>query len=123
MLIWNSCTGKLIDSGILYMHAMMPRLNEGFDKHLDPFVKLCHSRNHKPISALLVTSMWLNCGMSAESGRKQDLEEHFMNTSADIRKIPTSMHFDNGDTESACAALNVLLEDIMAAKDANVKME
>ena len=73
--------------------------------------------------------MWFNCGVSEseESGYKNDIEEYFQRTSANIRKIPTSMRFDNGDIESACAALNALLEDIMAAKpreeQADVEME
>jgi len=39
------CTGKSVESGIIYLHAMRPRLNEGFDKHLDPFITLCHKKN------------------------------------------------------------------------------
>ena len=112
----NSCTSKSVDSGILYLHAMTPRLNEGFDKHLVPFVKLCHNKNHKPISTLLVTTMWFNHGIPEESERRKSLEEHFKQSSADIRKIPTSMRFDNGKIESACAVINALLEDIIAAK-------
>ena len=96
---------------------MTPRLNERFDKHLDPFVRLCHNKNHKPISALLVTTMWFNHGIPEQSERKKNLEEHFKQSSADIRKIPTSMRFDNGKIESACAVLNTLLEDIIAAKN------
>jgi hypothetical protein len=101
------------------MHAMMPRLNEGFDKHLDPFIKLCHIKNHKPLSALLVTTMWSKSVRSEEFGHKdikEDLEKHFKRISADIRKIPISMRFNNGDNESACVAINALLKDITGAK-------
>jgi DNA-binding Xre family transcriptional regulator len=71
--------------------------------------------------------MWLGCGRSEESENKKDLEEAFQRTSANIHRIPTSIRFDDGNIESACAALNALLEDIMAAKpreaQANVEIE
>ena len=60
--------------------------------------------------------MWFNHGIPEESERRKSLEEHFKQSSADIRKIPTSMRFHNGKIESACAVINALLEDIIAAK-------
>jgi len=118
----TNCRGKSVDLGILYLHAMLPRMNEGFDKHLDPFVKLCHGKGHRPISALLVSTRWPNRG-AAESEIKK-LEEGFGDAAADIRKIPVSIRFDNSH-DSACKAIKALLQDIMAAKgegQVNVEM-
>ena len=38
------------------------RMNERFDKYLGPFVNLCHAREHKPTSVLLVSTMWCDGG-------------------------------------------------------------
>jgi len=118
---WNSCTGKSVNSGILYLHAMRPRLNEGFNKHLDPFVKLCHDKGHQPISALLLSTMWPPNRGSEESAHIKELEQHFRNSAADIRKIPDSRRFDSSSHKSATEAIDALLEDIMVVKGGNLK--
>jgi len=74
-------------------------------------------KKHKPISALLVTTMWFT-PETEDPGHREELEQHFQNTVADIRKMPTSMCFDTSH-KSACEAINALLEDIMVAKEVN----
>ena len=96
---------------------MLPRLNEGFDKHLDPFIKLCHDKDHRPVSALLLTTIQ---GPTEVPGCRKELEEHFKKAAADIHKIPTSMRFNN-DHKSACEAIDALLKDIMVTKGMPVK--
>ena len=97
---------------------MRPRLNEGFDRHLQPFITLCNKRNHKPISALLVTTMRPSL-KTEDSGQRKELEQRFRpETGTNIRKMPTSMYFDTSH-KSACEAINVLLEDIMVTKGVN----
>ncbi|KAF8956323.1 hypothetical protein BDZ97DRAFT_194509 [Flammula alnicola] len=83
------CSRDTSDTGILYLHAMKLRLNESFNKHLDPFVKLCHNREHRPLSVLLVSTMW------SESDNEdnvailtKELESNFQ-TPGNIDKIPS----------------------------------
>ncbi|KAF8811036.1 hypothetical protein BYT27DRAFT_7185146 [Phlegmacium glaucopus] len=111
-----NCRGKSVDSGILYLHAMLPRLNEGFDKHLDPFIKLCHEKGHRPISALLISTMWPTNRGTEESAHIKELEEHFRKSTADVRKMPNSRRFDMSSHNSAIGAIDALLQDIMVVK-------
>ena len=47
----------------VYLHSMASQIiNEIFNKHLDPFVNLCHACGHKPTSVLLVSTMWYDGG-------------------------------------------------------------
>ncbi|KAF8811035.1 hypothetical protein BYT27DRAFT_7185145 [Phlegmacium glaucopus] len=105
------CKEKPIECGILYLHSMAsPRMNEDFRKHLDPFVKLCHASGHRPISALLVSTMWPHHESEAEVyQRTKDLEKHFEKTATSaIYRIPCSVRFD-GSRSSACNAIDVLI--------------
>ena len=50
----SSCPEGPVDSGIIYLHSMASqRMNERFNKYLDPFVNLCHACGYKPTSVLL----------------------------------------------------------------------
>ena len=64
------------------MHSMASqRMNEIFNKYLDPFVNLCRTCGHKPTSVLLVSTMWYdggeNVGTTEMYEKTLELEEHF----------------------------------------------
>jgi len=111
----NVCSGTKgpIECGILYMHSMAsPRINEDFGRHLEPFVGLCHARGHRPISALLVSTLWPNAGETEVYQRTENLEGHFKRTATpSIYRIPCSVRFD-GSRSSACDAIDVLMSDM-----------
>ena len=109
----NSKKGP-IECGILYLHSMAsPRINEDFRKHLEPFVRLCHASGHKPISALLVSTLWPHDeGETEVYQRTKDLESHFERTATSaIYRIPCSARFD-GSRSSACDAIDALILDM-----------
>ena len=57
------------------------RMNERFNKYLDPFVNLCHACGYKPTSVLLVSTMWYdgggNVGSTELYEKTLELEENF----------------------------------------------
>ena len=96
------------------------RMNERFNKYLDPFVNLCHACGHKPSSVLLVSTLWYDD--NDESGtevyeKTLELEEHFQKTATGnsaIHSIPYSVRFDGRhDQISACNAIDLLMLDMM----------
>ena len=61
--ICNRPGGPPPKCGIVYMHSMASqRMNEIFNKYLDPFFNLCRTCGHKPTSVLLVSTMWYDGG-------------------------------------------------------------
>ena len=93
-------------------------MNEKFNKHLDPFVNLCHICGHKPTSVLLVLTLW--CDGESETTemyeRTLELEEHFQKATgseSSIHVIPYSVRFDGShDQISACNAIDLLMMDM-----------
>ena len=57
------------------------RMNEIFNKHLDPFVNLCRACGHRPTSVLLVSTTWYdgaeNVGTTEMYEKTLELEEIF----------------------------------------------
>ena len=111
--------GEPLKCGIIYLHSMASqRMNEKFNKHLDPFVNLCHICGHKPTSVLLVLTLW--CDGESETTemyeRTLELEEHFQNATSSessIHVIPYSVRFDGShDQISACNAIDLLMMDM-----------
>ena len=83
-------------------------MNEIFNKYLDPFVNLFHPCGHKPISMLLVSTMWYNDG--GENVGTTEMYEKTMElkgaASSAIHLIPYSVRFDGShDQISACDAI------------------
>ena len=92
------------------------RMNENFNKHLDPFVNLCHAYGHKPTSVLLVSTLWYGENETEMYKKTSELEEHFQKAAASsvIRSIPYSVRFDGSrDQISACNAIDLLVLDMM----------
>lgn len=96
------------------------RMNEKFNKYLDPFVNLCHACGHKPTSVLLVSTLWYDdddeSGTDSEMYEKTlELEEHFQKAAGSaIHSIPYSVRFDGShDQISACNAVDLLMLDMM----------
>ena len=88
-------------------------MNEIFNKHLNPFINLCHARGHKPTSVPLVSTMWYdgdeNVGTTEIYEKTLEVEEHFqMASSSAIHLIPYSVPFDGShDQISACDAIDL----------------
>ena len=109
------------------MHSMATqRMNEKFNKYLDPFVKLCHECGHKPTSVLLVSTLWFDdddddgdgsskSGTTGMYEKTLELEEHFQKAATSgIHSIPYSVRFDGSrDQMSACNAIDLLMLDMM----------
>ena len=95
------------------------RMNERFNKYLDPFVNLCHACGYKPTSVLLVSTMWYdggeNVGITEMYEKTLELEELFQKAaSSAIHLIPYSVRFDGShDRMSACNAIDLLTLDMM----------
>ena len=85
-------------------------MNEIFNKHLNPFVNLCHARGHKPTSVLLVSTMWYdggeNVGTTEMYEKTLEMEEKV--ASSAIHLIPYSVRFDvSHDRISACDGIDL----------------
>ena len=107
-----------VNSGIIYLHSMASqRMNEKFNKYLDPFVNLCHACGHKPTSVLLVSTLWYDDDESEKEMYEKtlELEEHFQKAAGSaIHSIPYSVRFDGSrDQVSACNAIDLLMLDMM----------
>ena len=95
------------------------RINENFNKLLDPFVNLCHACGHKPTSVLLVSTLWYDGESEIEVYEKtMELEENFQKTASSgnpvIHSIPYSVRFGGSrDQISACNAIDLLMLDMM----------
>ena len=87
------------------------RMNERFDKNLDPFVNLSYARGHKSTSML--STLWYdggeNFGRTEMYHTTLELEEHFQKAaSSAIHLIPYSVPFDGShDRISACNAIDL----------------
>ena len=107
---------------IIYLHSMASqRMNERFNKYLDPFVNLCHACGHKPTSVLLVSTLWYdggeNIGTTEMYEKTLELEEHFQKAASSTIHfflIPCSVRFDGShDRVSVCNAIDLLILNMM----------
>ena len=111
-----SCPNGPVSSGIIYLHSMASkRINEDFNKHLEPFVNICHTCGHKPTSVLLVSTLWYDENETEMYKKTTELEERFQKAAGSaIRSIPYSVRFDGGhDQLSAYNAIDLLVLDMM----------
>ena len=60
VVVQKRCRLSSVVSTTYFMASQI--MNEIFNKHLNPFVNLCHARGHKPTSVLLVSTMWYDGG-------------------------------------------------------------
>ena len=114
--MYSRLLGGPVNSGILYLHSMASqRMNENFNKYLDPFVNLCNTCGHKPTSVLLVSTLWYDESETEMYEKTLELEEHFQKAaSSAIHSIPYSVRFHGShDQISACNAVDLLMLDMM----------
>ena len=109
-----SCPEGPVNSGIIYLHSMAShRMNEGFKKYLDPFVKICYECGHKPTSVLLVSTLWSDESEAEVYEMTTELEGHFQRAASSIaiHPISYSVRFDESQV-SACDAVDILMLDM-----------
>ena len=108
-----SCREGPISSGILYLHSMSSqRINEDFKEHLDPFVTLCRTCGHRPISVLLVSTMWSQDESEADVNKiTKELEERFKKSApSSIHPVPYAVRFDENKISARNAIDSLVLD-------------